>query len=582
MKPDCLQNKSVNRRKNNMAGFQELLDQISRMFGGVPVTIADTRSGAINFRISNDDVSLLISAPMSASAQEILQEAKDQEPKISSDLSRIRNAKRIVAPNIGSIPRWGREKKGASPQERQEKSRKEVPERDLLAWIRENFGLPAILRRHRGDRLAFNISMGDIMILEISAPAYLTPDMIRSYLKEDETKLRETITRLAAKTLAQLTAQASTGAGNGKSHSGDQGSPDHPEGSKERAPHGGNMPPSGSASAPGASNYDPAGSSAGSPLDQISRLFGLPVTIRRTSGRNVRFRMAPGPTLHITAPSCISLKTVLESAENKKAEIEAMIRSSGYMHSSDHDNAGETGSAAPSTTSSGDFQDLSEDCPIRKLWDMFGIPATIRYTSGYRIGFRVKDSDNGLILCVSAPAAASTADILKSARNCSEDIKRLLSSRKQAQDTTEFVPGFDRDEDTLRELANQAAKELPPLVKLYAGRAGVVCNRIAIKLLRSRWGSCSAMKNINLSVLIILLPRELRDAVVAHEVSHLIELNHSPRFYQVCHRICPDYDQKIAKVRELEKGIWDRAFGYRRNKENPESSPEQDTAGSSS
>ena len=90
------------------------------------------------------------------------------------------------------------------------------------------------------------------------------------------------------------------------------------------------------------------------------------------------------------------------------------------------------------------------------------------------------------------------------------------------------------------------------------------------------------MKNINLSVLIILLPRELRDAVVAHEVSHLIELNHSPRFYQVCRRICPDYDQKIAKVRELEKGIWDRAFGYRRNKENPESSPEQDTAGSSS
>jgi hypothetical protein len=56
---------------------------------------------------------------------------------------------------------------------------------------------------------------------------------------------------------------------------------------------------------------------------------------------------------------------------------------------------------------------------------------------------------------------------------------------------------------------------------------------------RSRWGSCSAKGDLMFSFRLIMTPPEILDYVAAHEVAHLVEMNHGPAFWTLCHRLCP-------------------------------------------
>ena len=59
---------------------------------------------------------------------------------------------------------------------------------------------------------------------------------------------------------------------------------------------------------------------------------------------------------------------------------------------------------------------------------------------------------------------------------------------------------------------------------------------------RARWGSCTAAGDLMFSWRLVMAPAAVLDYVVAHEVAHLAELNHSPRFWAVVRRLCPDYE----------------------------------------
>lgn len=83
----------------------------------------------------------------------------------------------------------------------------------------------------------------------------------------------------------------------------------------------------------------------------------------------------------------------------------------------------------------------------------------------------------------------------------------------------------------------------------YAELLGVSFRRMAIKDTRSRWGSCSSKGNLNFSWRLMLAPREVMDYVVAHEVAHLRELNHSPAYWTIVESICPDYRTHRAWLR---------------------------------
>lgn len=66
-------------------------------------------------------------------------------------------------------------------------------------------------------------------------------------------------------------------------------------------------------------------------------------------------------------------------------------------------------------------------------------------------------------------------------------------------------------------------------------------NKISIKGHASRWGSCSAKGNLNFNYKICLFPEIIADYVVAHELCHLKEFNHSPRFWELVKIAVPDY-----------------------------------------
>jgi len=60
----------------------------------------------------------------------------------------------------------------------------------------------------------------------------------------------------------------------------------------------------------------------------------------------------------------------------------------------------------------------------------------------------------------------------------------------------------------------------------------------------SNWGSCSAKSNLNLSTRLLFAPDDVIDYVIIHELAHLIELNHSPKFWSIVGRVMPDYQKK--------------------------------------
>jgi predicted metal-dependent hydrolase len=77
--------------------------------------------------------------------------------------------------------------------------------------------------------------------------------------------------------------------------------------------------------------------------------------------------------------------------------------------------------------------------------------------------------------------------------------------------------------------------------KLCAEQLEVRINRIAIREVRSRWGSCSHQKNLSYSWRLIFAPEEVANYVCAHEVAHLIHMNHSREFWKTVELICEDY-----------------------------------------
>ena len=99
--------------------------------------------------------------------------------------------------------------------------------------------------------------------------------------------------------------------------------------------------------------------------------------------------------------------------------------------------------------------------------------------------------------------------------------------------------------DQIRELADVALRVLPERCRYFAGIMGVRYGRITIRNQKTRGGSCSSGGNLNFNCLLMLAPPEVRDYVVVHELAHLKEMNHSPRFWKEVEKVLPDYRQRL-------------------------------------
>ena len=131
---------------------------------------------------------------------------------------------------------------------------------------------------------------------------------------------------------------------------------------------------------------------------------------------------------------------------------------------------------------------------------LLGVPHPVRHVPGARRGVWV---EGGEILVSGLPehVGRRTADFLKS------EARRLIAPR--AQD--------------------------------MAARLGRKPGRITVKDTRSRWGSCSSTGDLAFSWRLVLAPEQILDYVVAHEVAHLVQMNHSPAFWAVVESLVGDH-----------------------------------------
>ncbi len=90
-------------------------------------------------------------------------------------------------------------------------------------------------------------------------------------------------------------------------------------------------------------------------------------------------------------------------------------------------------------------------------------------------------------------------------------------------------------------LKEEAQRLVLPRAALFAARLPREAPAVRMSNARSEWGSCNHKGEIRLNWRLVQLPSELADYVVAHEVAHLVELNHSARFWQVVEALMPGH-----------------------------------------
>ena len=111
-----------------------------------------------------------------------------------------------------------------------------------------------------------------------------------------------------------------------------------------------------------------------------------------------------------------------------------------------------------------------------------------------------------------------------------------------------------RDEHIARRLTDflkrEARRRLEERSLEYAARIEAKVRRVTVRDTASRWGSCSANKTISYCWRLILAPDFVADYVVAHEVAHLREMNHGPRFWKLVRSLVDDIESPQAWLRK--------------------------------
>jgi len=126
-------------------------------------------------------------------------------------------------------------------------------------------------------------------------------------------------------------------------------------------------------------------------------------------------------------------------------------------------------------------------------------------------------------------------------------LKKIKQARKRKPKF--LLPRLSRREylEYKEQARNLAERKIRELNQFY----GFHCNRISIRNQKTRWGSCSRKGNLNFNYRIVHLPEKYLNYLVAHELCHLKEFNHSPRFWDLIAQTIPDYKSIRREFRNL-------------------------------
>lgn len=182
--------------------------------------------------------------------------------------------------------------------------------------------------------------------------------------------------------------------------------------------------------------------------------------------------------------------------------------------------------------------------PSGEITVVDGIEAHIVRKRVKNVNLRI--ARDGSHVDVSAPSWVSDSEVEAFIRSKSAWIASHMAQAAQApmaraaQATPEEVAAW-------RETVSAC---VPALVAAWEPIMGVKAGKLAYRNMTSRWGSCQpATGRICINVRLALYPPECLEYVVVHELCHLLERGHGPRFHQLMDAFMPDWKQRRAKLR---------------------------------
>lgn len=168
------------------------------------------------------------------------------------------------------------------------------------------------------------------------------------------------------------------------------------------------------------------------------------------------------------------------------------------------------------------------------------IPYQIVRSNRKTVAIEIKPDGHVIVRC---PRYMAEDVVIAFVQSRGDWIKRHLCKLNQ-QSVVKLTP------EQREELREQTRLLVTQRVAYFAEVLGVTYGRITIRTQHTLWGSCSSKGNLNFNCLLALVPPDVLDYVVVHEVCHRKEFNHSHRFWQELGRVIPDYAQRKAWLKE--------------------------------
>ena len=129
--------------------------------------------------------------------------------------------------------------------------------------------------------------------------------------------------------------------------------------------------------------------------------------------------------------------------------------------------------------------------------------------------------------------------------------QQRLAEQDQKKHTVNLSQG------EVEQYKKEAASLFQTRCNYFAEKMGVQYRQIKVNQAKTRWGSCNAKGNLHFTFRLVFAPAELVDYVIVHELAHLKEFNHSPRFWAVVEGILPDYRERRRRLKAFgQKTEW--------------------------
>lgn len=174
--------------------------------------------------------------------------------------------------------------------------------------------------------------------------------------------------------------------------------------------------------------------------------------------------------------------------------------------------------------------------------DIVEIPCRIVRTSRKTMALQIEEDGQ---VTVRVPRTVTEAQAEEFARRHGEWI---LKTREKVLQNASWRRSYTEAEKQTGK--QRLSRKLEERLLLFASVMGVSYGRVSIRDQRTRWGSCSGKGNLNFNWKLSLVPDEILDYVVVHELAHRIEMNHSANFWREVEKILPDYRERRMWLKE--------------------------------